>query len=334
MRHILHRVNIRELSRELKINPATLYRALDEEAPVKPETRRRILNELTRRGVSFNTVRPRRIVIDLRPNDTYMTSLALELLQLLPLEQFNYKLSHAHTDRGRFLRAVEESDAVVFLSYPTDETLAAAREANPDAFQIVCNHSDGGDISIDPDNTAGGVAAARYLYERGHRRILLGTAYDQSNHLDRYRGFAGELQYLDRRAQAEFLLLPERKSWTNAPRLLERLEGKTAFVALSGILVCDLWIALTRAGIRVPEEVSLFCFDNPVADANGNLYHLWAGCPPLPFEVSRLECDSGQKLREIALLLHELPAVKGRNLKIHIPFHLIEGNSVITRTGE
>ena len=27
MRHTLHRVNIRELSRELKINPATLYRA-------------------------------------------------------------------------------------------------------------------------------------------------------------------------------------------------------------------------------------------------------------------------------------------------------------------
>ncbi len=331
MRHTLHRVNIRELSRELKINPATLYRALDEDAPVKPETRRRILNELTRRGVQINTVRPRRIVVDLRPNDHYMTSLALELLQLLPIEQFNYKFSHAGTDRGRFMRAVEESDAVVFFSYPSEEILAAAREANPDAFQIVFGNSGGGDVAIDSDNTDGGVAAARYLYERGHRDILLGTAYDQPNHRNRYRGFAGELQYLDRNAQAEFLLHSGRENWNDPAVFQERLKGKTAFVALSGIMVCHVWIGLNRAGIRVPEDVSLFCFDNPVGDNNGNLYHVWAGCPPLPFEVSRLESDRTRLLSEIVFLLNELPGIKGRNLKIQVPLRLIEGNSVINR---
>ena len=122
--------------------------------------------------------------------------------------------------------------------------------------------------SVTLDDRRGGYLAARYLLERGHRRIGFacpGYLFDSTVLTARYMG------YVD--AHREFSLQPSNR-WLfenyqqreGGLRLGEELarmdEAPTALVSTEDILACGVVQALIRAGWQLPEQLSVVGFDD------------------------------------------------------------------------
>lgn len=119
--------------------------------------------------------------------------------------------------------------------------------------------------------------AARYLLERGHRRIGLGMS-NPPPWLSHTAGLAQDLRLIGfRRALQEFGT-PVREDWLfrnstyekggaeMAQRFLGLAERPTGLCIVNDYVALAFMVEIMRAGVRVPEDVSLVGLDNqPIA---------------------------------------------------------------------
>ena len=153
---------------------------------------------------------------------------------------------------------------------------------------------------VDTDNVRGASEAVRHLLGLGHRRIaLVNLAISQSNHSDRLEGY--------RRAMAaagaavtpsDMVLFPA----YDATRFEDHIEEWLLRVRAVGplptaIFACDYHMALAtlrvlrRHGLRVPEDISLVSFDDPLSAA-----HLTPALTTVRQPVYRLGRRAAQRL--------------------------------------
>lgn len=122
-------------------------------------------------------------------------------------------------------------------------------------------------LSVLVDDEKGGYLAAKYLLERGHRRIAFaGPSLEDSSVIhNRYSGFT--------RALAEYGLAPDpelafsgyyhQPGGEEAGRRLLRMERRpSAVIATEDSIACGIMKTCQAAGMRVPEELSLIGFDD------------------------------------------------------------------------
>lgn len=122
--------------------------------------------------------------------------------------------------------------------------------------------------SVYADPEQGGYLAARHLLELGHRRIAFG--YDQQS--PRWRGHDRALREVRARVKFCDVTFTELNwdgvgnAWQRDPQLaaayFRRPDAPTAVAAWNDHAAAALLAVLTRAGIKVPEQVSLVGFDN------------------------------------------------------------------------
>lgn len=125
---------------------------------------------------------------------------------------------------------------------------------------------------VSDDNVSGGKMLARYLLEKGHRRIAGVFKLDDVQGPQRYLGMVTALQ------EAGFSVPDEAVFWydtasrglmldssANNPlqeHLLKWLEGYSAVICYNDETAHALISGLVRAGKRVPEEIAVVSFDN------------------------------------------------------------------------
>jgi DNA-binding LacI/PurR family transcriptional regulator len=115
------------------------------------------------------------------------------------------------------------------------------------------------------DNEAGGALAARYLLERGHRKIAHLTGPRRHGNLsDRARGFVRALQ--SARPAVEPVILRGSYNFTGGAELTHQLLDQhpyiTAIFAANDIMAFGVVRAAMERGLRIPEDISLIGFDN------------------------------------------------------------------------
>ena len=118
------------------------------------------------------------------------------------------------------------------------------------------------------DQEQGGYLVVRHLLELGHRRIALG--YDHQS--PRWRGHERALREARAKGKASVVTFSELSwdevgdSWQRDPRLaaeyFRQPDAPTAVATWNDHNAAALLAVLTRAGIEVPEQVSLVGFDN------------------------------------------------------------------------
>lgn len=122
-------------------------------------------------------------------------------------------------------------------------------------------------LSVCLDDRSGGYQAAKYLLERGHRRIAFAapSIYESSVIRDRFAGF--------RAALAEYGLT-ERKEWLfdgvigqeGGERVAEGIfrmsDRPTAVVATEDLLACGIIKGCQERQIQVPRDLSVIGFDD------------------------------------------------------------------------
>jgi LacI family transcriptional regulator len=128
-------------------------------------------------------------------------------------------------------------------------------------------------VSVLPDETAGGREAVRLLIAQGHRDgiALIGQNDDVERDLfrsatvaRRVAGIRSEMALNDREFIAEesiWLWEPE-EGYLATKRLLANHPDVRALLCMNDRLAFGAYQALTEAGLRVPDDVSVVSFDN------------------------------------------------------------------------
>lgn len=164
------------------------------------------------------------------------------------------------------------------------------------------------------DNYGGGRLVGAHLREMGHRRML--CIADNYWCMDRERIEGCREGFGD--GSVEFLQIPFGREERNAfyQEQLEKLRTCTAVFAVSDYYAVELLNFLTRAGVRVPEEISVVGFDNtPWCD---QVY------PPL----TSVKQDTALRAKRAVQALARLKEGDPGESVVRLPVSLVERESV------
>ena len=130
---------------------------------------------------------------------------------------------------------------------------------------------------VDTDNMRGAADAMRHLLGQGHRRIaLVNLATAHANHYDRLQGYRRAMEAAGAPIRPEDLVLfPTYDTMGFEDRIEDWvLRTKSSGTLPTAIFASDYLMALTtlrvlrRHDLRVPEDISLVSFDDPLSAAH------------------------------------------------------------------
>jgi LacI family transcriptional regulator len=171
-------------------------------------------------------------------------------------------------DERELLRYADgRSDAFVLLYPPLDSPLLhRLHRLGMPTVTLCCRDPEPSAMWVDSDNEAGIFLAIDHLKSLGHRRIAyLNTASEVGNRDDRINAFRaatnGPGSGIDRAWVCEH-------GWSveGAVELLSNLfsetDGPTALMTWNDVAAEDIYLALSKLGLRIPEDVSVVGFDD------------------------------------------------------------------------
>lgn len=208
------------------------------------------------------------------------------------------------SDYGRFYRD-SGLDGMILIA-PSRDDLPVLHELTASEVKFVAigiSSSDSKDAAlpcVDTDNVRGAAEAVRHLVGLGHRRIaLVNLATTHSNHYDRLQGYRRAMKAMRLTvAPDDLVLFPT----YDKAHFEDRIEEWLLRVRSSGsfptaLFASDYMMALTtlrvlrRHGLRVPDDISLVSFDDPLSAA-----HLTPPLTTIRQPVYRLGCRAAQRL--------------------------------------
>lgn len=270
-------VTMRDIGKRIGVSAVTVSKALAGKSGVSEEMRQKIVKLASELGyVNPNAQQPRAakgldvgILVPDRffSNDTFYAMFYKLLLQTL-------------TDAGHFgiLELIPESmqraiqlpnivrssrvDALILLGQPT-ESYTRLLVSQP--LPVVALDFYYAGVKMDAiigDSTFGAAQLTQHLIAQGHRDVgFLGNAKATSSIMERYLGFASAMMMNDLPIRPECIVADRDEQNAILPLTLpEKLP--TAFVCNCDIMARVLIDALSRRGVRVPEDVSVVGYDD------------------------------------------------------------------------
>lgn len=192
----------------------------------------------------------------------------------------------------------------------------------------LADHLNFGNLSsVGIDDTAAGRRAARFLLSRGHRRIAVigGNRAVSSISDQRYQGF---LQGFADEGLSHDEALYQKANYNLGSgyramnKLLAREAGFTAVFCMSDIMAVGAMRALTDAGLRVPQDISVLGFDG---------IELGQYAVPRLATVSQPQQEIADQ--SVALLLGQIEKAAPPQTRV-VSTGLLEGESVASVTSD
>ena len=168
------------------------------------------------------------------------------------------------------------------------------------------------------DNFGAAARMAEHLAEMGHRRI--GFIGDTKTTIQRFRGFSAGLERFGLILDPKLTVIDEERmekgGYNKMMQLLQRPVRPTAVFCVNDYLAIGALQAISEAGLRVPEDISVVGFDGIQSSAYVQ--------PPLTTIVQPKE-KMGQMGAE--LLLKEICGERAPGGRVVLPFSLAERKS-------
>jgi len=265
----------------------TVSRVLNNEPNVRPRTREKVREAIEALGYSVNPQAralaagaARTIVLihshdpDREPNSYYHSGLelgALRACSALGFELVTRAVDPRGSDRGSFLASIIERErpAGIVLPPPLSDDVRLLSELKATKVKIAAvSAGEEGRAIVSAsgiDERAGGYTMGQHLASLGHRRIgFLKAPADHRAATLRYDGFLAALREagIDEdpwTASGDFTF---KSGVEAAERLLEVGAGVTALACANDDMAAGAMLALHRAGIQIPETVSVMGFDD------------------------------------------------------------------------
>jgi LacI family transcriptional regulator len=271
---------IREVAEHAQVSVSTVSHVINHTRFVDPATQERV-----RRAISTLGYRPNMLARSLRRRETRTIGLLVpdnanpffaEFARVIENAGFaeGYSVILCNSDRSE---AKEETYIDVLLAKQVDGLIVISSTERADLLQRVLDVGvpmvvvDRNLTSLSVSqvlvaNEQGGYLAGRYLTELGHRRAgCIGGPSEGNPSWDRVLGFKRALAEAGVSLPSEAIVPGDfRYSGGEAGMrtLLERNPGLTAVFATNDLMAIGAVITLRRAGLRVPEDVSVIGFDN------------------------------------------------------------------------
>jgi LacI family transcriptional regulator len=271
-------VTLQAVARAAGVSVATASKALNQRAGVSPSTRERVLALADRLGFVPNEVA--RGLVAGRTSTVGLLTSDLEGRFVLPVlmgaedafgaGQVSVFLCDARGDAIReqyHLRALltRRVDGIIVVGSRTDPRPSLGHSLPVPVVYAYATSEDPADLSLTPDNVAGGRAMVEHLLECGRRRIAHITGdptYAAAR--DRATGVAAALD----QAGLELLGGPMYSTWSEqwgrdaAGVLLAQHEDIDGIACGSDLIARGVLDTLRDLGRRVPEDVAVIGFDN------------------------------------------------------------------------
>jgi len=257
-----------------------------------------------------------RLIIRFSYTDQQTETAEIDFLISLGVEGLIIMPSHAHHYNTRILRMVVEGFPVILIDKKLDGMPVA---------------------SVYTDNTAAMDKIISEFYKKGHRHIGLVSTSPQgiSSILQRQKGFVNAMKKYGLDGHDQFCLMNtsldltstkssrrEKRGNKNTEALINYMIENPELTALAVLeygLVADTVYALEKIGKRIPEDVSIICFDEDYEHASEYFFT----------HIKQDEVAIGTKAIELMLgFLNEKKAPAVRSYRIAPIF--LEGKSVVS----
>lgn len=259
------KINFREIARGLNISVMTLYRVLNNEPSVSPETRARVTEALNRYGYyTHKPAREIRIIFDFCDH-VYLQHYGMQLMQRLSHHDYSCIATDHRKNPRKFLDAAAESDIAVYCSVPDNRIIQEAKKNNPDIYQISVYTKCDADIVISSDNNLGGELAAEHLYSMGHRHIAVYLSESHPTRFDRYHSFFAKMKSLDPACRIDCI---HEKRGETLPDVCSQYfktvhPMPTAIFFLTGGSAQTFYLVFLRERQEEFKDLSIMSYDHP-----------------------------------------------------------------------
>lgn len=282
-------ITIKELSELSGYSPATISRVITNKGNVKEKTRLEIqkllakynykpnLNDVRKSAYRERTVM---LLIGDMSNQFYIEQVTY-LAKLI--RNYNYVPMIAYTggetpeEEEYTEMAISEGYAgMVHFNVRGGEHLAQILNDSriPAVFlnrSIDCASFD----SVCSDNYRGGYMVTKYLIERGHRKIghLAGNRYSNTTR-ERVRGYVDAMKENGLPVSDYSIYygnLDRESGYKFGETIIKEDRGYSAVFCGNDLMADGLCQALRDYGVRVPEDISIVCYDNTIISQSLNL---------------------------------------------------------------
>jgi LacI family transcriptional regulator len=282
------RTNIKELARLSGVSVGTVSRALNGYADVSPETRERVMRlarelDYTPTAAARTLVMERSHVVGIfletgegHPDVQHpffhdvlaglkakLGAAGFDLLLFASEQPGNGYGPHSYLKRARHHGV--DGTALMGVDIRDPEVERLLRSDIPCVGVDMLLSGDGNGCVMS-DNVEGAALAVRHLAERDHTRIATITGrIDTAPAGDRLRGYRDEIQRQGLVLRDEYVAYGDFYVESGAEamaRLLALPEPPTAVFAASDLMAVGALGTVTRAGLRVPDDIAIVGFDD------------------------------------------------------------------------
>lgn len=172
--------------------------------------------------------------------------------------------------------------------------------------------SSGNLVNIELNHFDGGAQAGRYLKSRGHRAVLCISDNNICMDMERFMGLKSEIP------NAELMVIPMEQETRTGFYMehLEEIKKYSAVFAVSDYYAMDFIQFLKRAGLSVPEDMSVVGFDNV------------RECEKFVPALTTIKQDTMERAALAVKILDQLRNGGCQNKNVMLPVTLIERDSV------
>ncbi|MBR1709432.1 MAG: LacI family DNA-binding transcriptional regulator [Clostridia bacterium] len=279
-------MTIKDIARNTGVSVSTVSRVLNHHPDVSDDVRQRVLDEVERSGYVPNNIardlvrnHSDTIGVIVRGNENLFFSSVLKVIgSEIADHGYTMVLHYIDSDddevkAGAILERERKLLGLIFLGGRFDYSPEDVAGIN--IPYVLCTYNncfgsleDGDFSSVTVDDHAIAYTATRELTRRGHRRIaaVIPSRNDHSISELRYNGFLDALRDSQLACQPELVeetggCFQMADAYNGVCRLLERTRDFTALLTLSDTSGMAAMKALSDAGLRIPEDVSVISID-------------------------------------------------------------------------
>ncbi len=274
------RANLRDVAAAAHTSVATVSRVLNDSGYYSERIRARVHKAAERlnyqpnlRAKSLRQQRSNTIGL-LIPNllNQYYTALADDISQLLHRHGYQLLLSSTRDDsaieQAAFLQMVgHDVDGLIWVPTGTHRKLIDLLLGRRSPAVSIVRKLEGQPLpTIVFEDFAGAQAATRHLLQLGHRRIgLIGGDTAHSSNYDRLQGYRKALEEVSAPSDPALIRMGPvsgDRGFLAAEELLQLSSPPSALFVTSNALMPQVMTSLRRHAVRIPDEISLICFDD------------------------------------------------------------------------
>jgi LacI family fructose operon transcriptional repressor len=267
--------SIKDVARAANVSTATVSRVLANNAPIRPETRERVLQAVDALGYRPNLIarslRAQKsakiglVVSDIR--NPFFTAIGRSV-EDTAYEQ-GYSVLMCNTDENpekekMYLNILHDENVAGVIFSPTKQFSAASKTPQSSIPYVIIDRAVemSGSDAVLLDNVRAAYELATHLVENGYRKItgIFGNA--STTGADRQQGLQKALQDHDLHPFSLHFIEPRIKSsYELTLQLLAADERPDAIFTSNSLLTAGVYQAIRDRGLAVPNEIALVGFD-------------------------------------------------------------------------